>query len=132
MFAVFIHLSATYSTMKTLVLGASINPSRYSNRAIRLLRVHNHEVLAVGRDEGKVIDVVLQKSFPENEKIDTVTLYLNPLHQKDYYQKIIDLKPRRIIFNPGAENEELKNLAEQNGIETEDACTLVLLNTNQY
>ena len=72
MFAVFIHLSATYSTMKTLVLGASANPSRYSNRAIRLLRVHNHQVLAVGREEGKVIDVVLQKSFPENEKVDTV------------------------------------------------------------
>lgn len=118
--------------MKTLVLGASTHSYRYSYKAIKLLRAHKHEVIGVGRDIGTVDDVTIQSSFPENEKIDTVTMYLNPLHQKQYYDKIIAAKPRRIIFNPGAENAELERLAEQNGIKTEEACTLVLLNTGQY
>ncbi len=118
--------------MKTLVLGASTNPSRYSYKAVKLLRAHNHEVIGVGRDTGTVADVTIQPSFPENEKIDTVTMYLSPLHQQGYYDKIIAAKPRRIIFNPGAENAELGKLAKQNGIKTEEACTLVLLNTGQY
>ena len=118
--------------MKTLVLGASTNLSRYSNKAIKLLRAYKHDVLAVGRDTGLVEDVTIQSSFPENEKIDTVTMYLSPLHQQAYYDKIIAAKPRRIIFNPGAENTELEKLAAQNGIKTEEACTLVLLNTGQY
>ncbi|MBP6731987.1 MAG: CoA-binding protein, partial [Chitinophagales bacterium] len=74
----------------------------------------------------------VKPAFPENEQIDTVTMYLNPLHQQQYYDKIIAAKPRRIIFNPGAENDELAQLAEKNGIKTEEACTLVLLNTGQY
>ena len=118
--------------MKTLVLGASTNLSRYSNKAINLLRAHQHEVVAVGRDTGIVADVTIQSSFPENEKIDTVTMYLSPIHQQGYYDKIIAAKPRRIIFNPGAENTELGKVAEQNGIKTEEACTLVLLNTGLY
>lgn len=118
--------------MKTLVLGASTNLSRYSNKAIKLLRAYKHDLLAVGRDTGLVEDVTIQSSFPENEKIDTVTMYLSPVHQQTYYDKIIAAKPRRIIFNPGAENDELEKLAEQNGIKTEEACTLVLLNTGQY
>ena len=118
--------------MKTLVLGASTHSYRYSNKAINLLRAHKHEVIAVGRDTGKVADVIIQSSFPENEKIDTVTMYLSPQHQQGYYDNIIATKPRRIIFNPGAENAELEKLAEQNGIKTEEACTLVLLNTGQY
>ena len=118
--------------MKTLILGASTNLSRYSNKAIKLLRAYKHEVIAVGRDTGTVADVTIQSSFPENEKIDTVTMYLSPVHQQGYYEKIIAVKPRRIIFNPGAENRELEKLAEQNGIKTEEACTLVLLNTGQY
>lgn len=118
--------------MKTLVLGASTDPSRYANRAIKLLRSHNHEVVAVGLDEGKVSDVPIMHDMPLGEEIDTVTLYLNPVRQKMYYDKILDLKPRRIIFNPGTENYELIKLANANGIETEEACTLVLLNTGQY
>lgn len=118
--------------MKTLVLGGSTHPYRYSFQAINLLRAYKHEVLAVGRDLGKVGDVEVVSNFPENEKIDTVTMYLNPMHQKQYYDKIIAAKPRRIIFNPGAENDELRQLAEKNGIEVEEACTLVLLNTRQY
>ena len=118
--------------MKTLVLGGSTNANRYSFKAINLLRAYKHEVLAVGRDLGQVGDVEVKPAFPENEQIDTVTMYLNPLHQQQYYDKIIAAKPRRIIFNPGAENAELAQLAEKNGIKTEEACTLVLLNTGQY
>jgi len=118
--------------MKTLVLGATTNPMRYANKAIRLLRAHKHEVIAVGIDEGSVGDVKVVHEFPSNEKIDTVTLYLNPERQKQYYSTIISAKPRRIIFNPGTENGELQKLSEENGIATEEACTLVLLNTGQY
>lgn len=118
--------------MKTLVLGASTHTYRYSYKAINLLRAYKHDVIAVGRDTGTVADVLIQSSFPENENIDTVTMYLSPLHQQAYYDKIIAAKPRRIIFNPGAENVELEKLAEENGIKTEEACTLVLLNTGQY
>lgn len=119
-------------TMKTLVLGASTDTSRYSNKAIKLLRSHHHDVVAVGRDEGEVAGVGIIHDIPEGDKIDTVTMYLNPVRQQVYYQKILNLKPRRIIFNPGAENLELEKLAADNGIATEEACTLVLLNTGQY
>jgi predicted CoA-binding protein len=118
--------------MKTLVLGASLNPSRYSNRAIKLLHAYKHEVIAVGRDEGNVENVEIDHDFPANAKIDTITVYLNPEKQKAYYEKILKAQPRRIIFNPGAENAELENLAEQNGIQVEEACTLVMLNSGQY
>ena len=118
--------------MKTVVLGASIHSSRYSNQAVKLLRANQHQVIAVGKEAGKIGDVEIETSFPEQIEIDTVTMYLNPLHQKDYYEKIIAAKPRRIIFNPGAENSELEILAKRNGIKTEEACTLVLLNTGQY
>jgi predicted CoA-binding protein len=118
--------------MKTLVLGASTDPARYSNRAIKLLHAHKHDIVAVGRDKGTVAGVDIISDIPANEKIDTVTLYLNPVRQKDYYNKILALKPRRIIFNPGAENPEFEKLAEGQGILTEEACTLVLLNTGQY
>lgn len=118
--------------MKTVVLGASTHPGRYSFLAVNLLRKHKHEVIAVGRDEGVIGDVPIAHSFPEKEKIDTVTMYLSPVHQKGYYDAIVAAKPRRIIFNPGAENDELIALAKANGIATEEACTLVLLNTGQY
>ena len=118
--------------MKTLVLGASVHPSRYSYKAIELLRAHRHEVVAIGKDEGNIQDIKIQHDFSAADKIDTVTMYLSIPHQKLYYDKIVAAKPRRIIFNPGAENNELKNIAEQSGIKTEEACTLVLLNTGQY
>ena len=118
--------------MKTLVLGASIHPSRYSFIAINHLLEHGHEVVAVGKDGGEVNGVKIQNDFPKGEVIDTVTMYLNPIRQKDYYDKILNLKPRRIIFNPGAENPEFEKLAHQNGIQTETACTLVLLSTGQF
>ncbi|HRN94180.1 MAG: CoA-binding protein [Chitinophagales bacterium] len=116
----------------TLVLGASTKEDRYSNKAIKLLRKHLHDVIAIGRDTGRVADIDIQSEFPESVKIDTLTLYVNPAVQKQYYERILKCKPSRIIFNPGSENLELERLAENAGIKTEEACTLVLLNTGQY
>jgi len=117
---------------KTLVLGASENPERYSYLAINRLRAKGHPVEAIGGTAGKVNDVVFGKEQKAFEDIDTVTLYLNPQRQKEYYDYIISLKPRRIIFNPGTENAELEALAIKNDIEPVEACTLVLLGTGQY
>ncbi len=117
---------------KTLVLGASDNPSRYSYLAIQRLRSDGHPVVAVGKRLSRVGDVPIEKEKKEFEHIDTVTLYLNPFHQQEYYDYILSLKPKRIIFNPGAENEELADLANQHQIKVMEACTLVLLSTGQY
>jgi predicted CoA-binding protein len=117
---------------KTLVLGASDNPSRYSFLAIQRLRGHDHPVVAIGKKNTMVADVVIEKEKKHFDNVDTITLYLNPLHQKEYYDYIVSLKPTRIIFNPGAENDELYDLAKQNDIKPVKACTLVLLSTNQY
>jgi len=117
---------------KTLVLGASDNPARYSFLALHRLRSHGHPVVAIGKKTGIVGDVQIEKEKKEWQGVDTVTLYLNPTHQKQYYDYIVSLKPRRIIFNPGAENDELSDLAIKNGIKPIEACTLVLLSTNQY
>lgn len=117
---------------KTLVLGASENTERYSNLAVKKLIAHNHPVVALGKKTGMIgnIPIITEKRIMED--IDTVTLYLNPLHQKPFYDYIIALKPKRIIFNPGAENEELESLARKNGIKTLEACTLVMLSTSMY
>ncbi len=117
---------------KTLVLGASLKPERYSNIAINRLRNYNYEVEAFGLREGKVNDVTIDTKLLSYDNVDTVTLYLNPNRQKDYYDYIIGLKPNRVIFNPGTENPEFYNLLKQNNIDFEAACTLVLLGTGQY
>lgn len=117
---------------KTLVLGASTNPSRYSYFAINRLSSNNHPVVAVGRREGKVGNVNILTGQPKFEDVDTITLYLNPTNQKPYYDYILSLHPKRIIFNPGTENGELEELARKNGIKPLEACTLVMLGTGQY
>ncbi len=117
---------------KTLVLGASDNPSRYSYLAIRKLRSKEHPVVAVGKSDTQVDDVSITKEKTPFKDIDTVTLYLNPAHQREYYDYIFSLNPKRIIFNPGAENAELAELAKEKNIEPMEACTLVLLSTGQY
>lgn len=117
---------------KTLVLGASDNPSRYSYLAIQRLRSHGHPVVAIGRKYTLVEDVTIENVKKPFDNIDTVTLYLNPQHQQEYYDYILSLNPKRIIFNPGAENDELAELAKGKGIKTLEACTLVMLSTNQY
>jgi predicted CoA-binding protein len=117
---------------KTLVLGASDNPSRYSYMAMNRLQAHNHPVVAVGRREGEVAGMLISRSPVQEDDIDTITLYLNPTHQKEYYEYIVELQPKRIIFNPGTENPELMKLAREKGIEPVVACTLVMLATGQY
>jgi predicted CoA-binding protein len=117
---------------KTLVLGASGNPSRYSFLAMNRLKAHKHPVVAVGRRETEVAGIRVSKSPVVEEGVDTVTLYLNPTHQKEYYDYILDLQPKRIIFNPGTENPELMKMAKEKGIEPVVACTLVMLATGQY
>ena len=117
---------------RTLVLGASENTGRYSNMAIRRLQQHKQPVMAIGKVPGSVEGVKILTGMETADDIDTVTMYLNAAHQKAYYDYILSLKPRRIIFNPGAENDELDSLARKAGIKTMEACTLVLLSTGQY
>lgn len=119
-------------TKKTLVLGASPNPSRYSFLAVNSLRRHGHEVVAVGNRTGEIADISIQTELPHSEDIDTVTLYMNPERQKEYYQYILELSPKRLIFNPGTENDELETLAQNHGIETVEGCTLVMLSIGNY
>jgi predicted CoA-binding protein len=117
---------------KTLVLGASEEPSRYSNMAIRILRKHGFPVVAIGKKIGQVEDVAINTGTPELDDIDIVTLYMNPLHQRPLMEWILSLSPRRIIYNPGTENPELQALATSKGIENLEACTLVMLSTGVY
>lgn len=117
---------------KTLVLGASDNPARYSYLAIQRLRKNGHPVVAIGKKNSRTADVQIESEKQPFENIDTVTVYLNPAHQQQYYDYILSLKPKRIIFNPGAENDELWELAEKNNIKPMEACTLVMLSTGQY
>ncbi len=117
---------------KTLVLGASDNPSRYSYLAINRLRAKGHPVVAIGRKKVKVFDVDVDTEKKPLQDIDTVSIYLNPTNQREYYNYVMSLHPKRIIFNPGAENEEFSKLAKDNGIQPMEACTLVLLGTGQF
>lgn len=117
---------------KTLVLGASLKPERYSYLAIRNLRKHGIEVVAIGSRKGKVEDVEIQTEPLIVSDIHTVTLYLGPKNQLPYYDYIINLKPKRLIFNPGTENPELEKLARLNGIDVVEGCTLVMLSNGTY
>lgn len=117
---------------KTLVLGASENTSRYSNMAIHRLLLHHHPIVAIGKRKGHVSGVEIITDTPAWDDIDTVTLYLNPANQQEYYDYILSLKPKRVIFNPGTENDELEDKLHKAGIETKEACTLVMLGTGQY
>lgn len=117
---------------KTLVIGASENPARYSHLAVQKLLALQHPVLALGAQKGIIENITIETEKKPFENVDTVTLYLNPLRQQEYYTYILSLHPKRIIFNPGAENDELEKLARENGIKAQEACTLVLLSTGQY
>lgn len=117
---------------KTVVLGASPNPSRYSYLAMNRLKNLNYPVVGIGRKAGVVNGQQIETEQRSIEDVDTITLYLNANNQKSYYDYIFSLNPRRIIFNPGAENEELAALAVEKGIQPVEACTLVMLATGQY
>lgn len=116
---------------KTLVVGASPKPSRYSYKAVVRLSQHEHPVYAYGLRKSDIMQTPIQTEWP-NEEFDTVTLYLNPNRQQEYYQEIIDLAPKRVIFNPGTENPAFMEKLEREGIEVEVACTLVMLSVGNY
>lgn len=117
---------------KTLVLGATTNPSRYGYIATNRLKRYDHEVIPLGIRTGEIDGTPILLGKPVLENIDTVTLYLNSKRQEEYYDYILSLKPKRIIFNPGTENPELVRLAKENNIEVEIACTLVMLSLGSY
>ncbi len=122
------------SEKPTLVLGASLKPIRYSNKAIRMLREHDVPVSALGLREGQVEDVDISKNRESflGKDIHTVTMYLNAYRQEEYYDYIVSLAPKRVIFNPGSENHQLRDLLEAKDIEVVEACTLVMLTLNQF
>lgn len=117
---------------KTLVLGSSVNPHRYSYLVIKKLVKAGHDIIAIGNKNGKVEGIEIQTELQPYKNIDTVTIYLNAQNQKLFYHYIVDLNPKRVIFNPGAENPEFYNILKANHIEFEEACSLTLLSTNQY
>ncbi|SFF54906.1 CoA-binding protein [Sunxiuqinia elliptica] len=117
---------------KTLVIGASTKPERYSNKAIRALRKHGHQVVAIAPRKGEVEDVVFDTDQKTYDDVNTVTLYVGPQHQPSYYEYVLSLKPQRVIFNPGTENKEFAQKLEDRGIKAEEACTLVLLSIGAY
>ena len=121
-----------HQNKKTLLIGASPKAERYSFKVTQMLQEYNHEVVPFGVKKGAIGALQIMNEWPEKESFDTITLYINPKLQEHYLQKIIDLNPNRIIFNPGTENEKLADMAKQNNIQTINACTLVLLRSNQY
>lgn len=118
--------------MKTLVIGASTNKERYSYKAIHSLVDKSHQVVAIGAKKGMAFDIPIETEKLDFQAIDTVTLYLNPTAQEAYYDYVLSLKPRRVIFNPGTENPAFYKLLAAHDIQYEVACTLVLLATQQY
>ena len=119
-------------SIPTLVLGTSLNPERYSHKAVLMLREHLIPVYAFGLKRGRVSDIEIDTTLKYYDDIHTVTLYLNPKRQKEYIDYILSLKPKRVIFNPGTEHPEFYAILKNHNIKFEVACTLVLLSTNQY
>lgn len=117
---------------KTLVVGGSLKLHRFSNKAIRLLRSYGHPVVSVGLREGEVDGVRIEKGKPDFKNVHTVTLYLGPQNQPEFYDYLIGLKPERIIFNPGTENHEFEKKAKEKGIEVVKFCTLIMLNDGSF
>jgi len=121
------------SQKATLIIGASSNEERYSYKAFYKLKESNHRVYALGFREGMLSDTQIYIDHQATwTDVDTVTLYLGAARQEPYFEYLVKLNPRRVIFNPGTENEEFENRLKEAGIQTEQACTLVLLATNQY
>lgn len=117
---------------RVLVLGASPNSNRYSYKATLMLADKGHEVIPFGIRKGIIEKHSIVHDLPDNNSIDTVTLYMNPERQKPFYNQLMNLNPQRIIFNPGTENSELEAMANEKGIETENACTLVMLSLGVF
>ena len=119
---------------KTVIVGATTNPGRYAYLAARMLTEYGHEIVPLGIRQGElfgkpILDIRSKPGIPD---VDTITLYLSPRHQAEWHDYLVGLNPKRIIFNPGTEDEEFEQLAEEHGIEAIEACTLVLLRSHQY
>lgn len=119
---------------KTVIIGASTNPSRYAYVAAGMLKEYKHEIVPIGIKKGEVYgeQILSINERPDVNDVDTVTLYIGPRHQPEHYDYVLSLRPKRVIFNPGTENEEFEKLIEQAGTEAVEACTLVLLRSGQY
>jgi hypothetical protein len=117
---------------KTLVLGATPNPERYAYLAVQRLHAKGHEVVPVGIREGQIEGISILQGEPLVPDVDTISLYVGPERQKDYYDYMLSLKPRRIIFNPGTENPEFENMAQAQQIEVVEGCTLVMLSIGAF
>ena len=117
---------------KTLIIGASSNPDRYSYLAAERLLAHGHEIELIGKKPDVVFGKTIDTEKKIFDKIDTVTLYLSEKYQPEYYEYILSLHPARVIFNPGTENAEFEELLKENDIHPQEACTLILLRTGQY
>ncbi len=117
---------------KTVVIGASTNPERYGYKATVSLQKHGHEVVPVGIKEGKINGEKILQGKPDIKNVDTVTLYIGPRHQAEWFDYVVGLKPKRVVFNPGTENPEFEHLLEKNKIEATEACTLVMLSIGNY
>jgi predicted CoA-binding protein len=117
---------------KSVVLGASSNHSRYSNKAVRSLLKRDHEVVPVGTKTGEIKELEILTGKPAIPDVDTVLIYIAPNRQSDYYDYVLSLKPRRVIFNPGTHNQEFIDLVKENGIEAVEDCALIMLNAGEY
>lgn len=119
---------------KTVIIGATTNSGRYAYLAARMLTDYRHEIVPVGIKEGSVFGKEILDIFekPRIDDVHTVTLYIGPQKQPEYYSYILGLRPKRIIFNPGTENDEFERMAEEQGVETLEGCTLVMLRSGQF
>lgn len=119
---------------KTAIIGATTNPGRYAYIAAQMLTDHGHEIVPIGIKKGEVFgeEIVDLRQKPHIENIHTITLYIGPQNQPEWYNYLLSLKPKRIIFNPGTENTEFYEKAQKEGIETIEACTLVMLRVGNY
>ena len=115
-----------------LIIGASTNPERYSYMATERLLQAGFDVYLLAKKGGKVLNQKIETEMPKKGSIDTLTLYIGPTHQEDLFDKILNLAPRRVIFNPGTENQQFQNLLISKGIEVEVNCTLVMLSLKHF
>lgn len=117
-----------------MIVGATTNRGRYAYLAAEMLTEYGNEIVPVGIKKGDVLgkEILDIRNKPSVTDIDTLTLYIGPDHQPEWYDYLLGLKPKRIIFNPGTENEEFQRKATQQGVEVLEACTLVMLRSNQY
>ncbi|MFH0895373.1 MAG: CoA-binding protein [Bacteroidota bacterium] len=117
---------------KTIVIGASPDPSRFSYKAVKRLTEDGHPVIAIGNKEGEIEGIKILNDKPNIQDVHTVTMYLNSSNQAEYVDYIINMKPKRVIFNPGSENDAFAAQLKQKGIEVDESCTLVMLSTELY